>query len=179
MAAVLAALARAGIDRSQVRLWTAHYTGHAHLCTATCGFGFRWTADATQWTDRALGRNLDESVCTDSFFGPPPSPPDPHHYASYPQGPFAWRNPATGHVEGLNERAIVQEYDHRRVHPQMNAQRLSELHAYLTFLRKRVWYVAHYDVQTGVRRAEPDWGSYHRGWRWQMLLKRSRGERVA
>ena len=86
MAAVLAALARAGIDRSQVRLWTAHYTGHAHLCTARCGFGFRWTADATQWTDRALGRNLDESVCIDSFFGPPPPPSDPQHYASYPHG---------------------------------------------------------------------------------------------
>jgi hypothetical protein len=53
------------------------------------------------------------------------------------------------------------------------------LRAYITFLRKRVWYVAHYDVPTGVKRLEPDWGSYHRGWRWQMLLKRSRGERVA
>ncbi|MFI5038676.1 MAG: hypothetical protein ACHQCG_01935 [Solirubrobacterales bacterium] len=179
MEAVLAALERAGIDRSQVRLWTAHYTGHEHLCTAACGFGFRWTADATQWTDRALKRNLDESVCSDSFFGPPPSPPDPHHYASYPEGPFAWRNPTTGDIEGLNERAIVKEYDHRRVHPQMNAQRLNELRAYITFLRKRVWYVAHHDVQSGVKYADPDWNSYHRGWRWQMLLKRSRGERVA
>jgi len=179
MPLVLAALAHAGIDRSRVRVWTAHYTGHAHLCTAACGFGFRGTADATQWTDRARDRNLDESVCVDSFFGTPPPPPDPHHYASYPQGPFPWRNPATGYVEELNERAIVEEYDHRRVHPQMQAQRLSELRAYLTFLRKRVWYVAHYDVQSGVKYAQPDWSSYHRGWRWQMLLKRSRGERVA
>jgi len=178
MQTVLGALARAGIDRSQVRLWTAHYTKRAHLCSPACGFGFKSTADATQWTDRALDRNLDESLCTDAFFGPPPPPPDPHHYESYPQGPFAWRNPASGQVERLNERAIVQEYDHRRVHPQMHAERLNELRTYITFLRKRVWHVAHYDVETGVKRAEPDWGSYHRGWRWQMLLKRSRGELV-
>jgi len=84
----------------------------------------------------------------------------------------------SGRIEEVNERAIVQEYDHRRVHPQMNAQRLGELRAYITFLRKRVWYVAHHDVETGAKLPNPDWDSYHRGWRWQMLLKRSRGEQV-
>lgn len=52
----------------------------------------------------------------------------------------------------------------------MNADRLSELHVLVTFLRKRVWYVAHYDVRTGAKLPKVDWGSYHRGWRWQMLL---------
>jgi hypothetical protein len=178
MPAVIAELRAAGILREAVRLWTAHYNGRAHLCSPACGFGFQTTADATQWTDRALGRNLDEGVCDDAFFGPPAAPPDPHHYHWYPVGPFPRRDPYTGQVGHLNERDIVQEYDHRRVHPQMHTQRLSELREHITFLRKRVWYVAHHDMQTGTRLPWADWSSYHRGWRWQTLLARSRGERV-
>jgi len=68
MSPVLAALAGAGIGRSEVRVWTAHYTGQAHVCTPACGFGFQTTADATQWTDHSQGRNLDESLCDGSFF---------------------------------------------------------------------------------------------------------------
>lgn len=65
---LLATLKKAGIDRTQIRLWTAHYTFHAHLCDSSCGFGFNSKADATQWTDRALGRSLDESQLNGSFF---------------------------------------------------------------------------------------------------------------
>ena len=50
------------------KIWSAHYTFAAHLCSPACGFGIRVTADATQWTDKALGRNLDESLCSPSFF---------------------------------------------------------------------------------------------------------------
>lgn len=66
---LLSILARAGIPRTQVRVWTAHYSFKPHLCSAKCGYGFTGTADATQWTDKALGgRNLDESLCSGSFF---------------------------------------------------------------------------------------------------------------
>lgn len=68
MPAVLAALSAAGIPRKAVRLWTAHFTFHPHICNPGCGFGFKATADATQWTDHALGRNLDQSLCNKSFF---------------------------------------------------------------------------------------------------------------
>lgn len=63
-------LARHGVRRSQYRLWTAHYT-EEHLCDSRCGFGFRGKADATQYSDHALGRNLDESLCAPDFFGVP------------------------------------------------------------------------------------------------------------
>jgi hypothetical protein len=179
MPAVLSALSTAGIPRDAVRLWTAHYTGRPHICTPACGFGFGTTGDATQWTDRALGRNLDESLCSDSFFGAAARPPDPNRYSWYPEGPFPWREPQTGELRHLNERQIVEEYDHRRVHPQMHAKRLGELCQYITFLRKRVWYVAHHDLQTGTKLPWADWSSYHRGWRWQELNARSRGERLA
>ena len=68
--AVLRALKRAGIKRRQIRLWTAHYTFKPHLCTKECGFG-DVRADATQFTDRAKGRNLDASIVRDGFFRAP------------------------------------------------------------------------------------------------------------
>lgn len=54
-------LAESGIDRRHVRLWVAYYNGAPDLPT-----GY----DAHQFTDRALGRNLDESICADTFFRP-------------------------------------------------------------------------------------------------------------
>ena len=68
-------LNRAGIGRNQVWEWDANYTYRPHLDR-----GF----DATQYTDRALGRNLDASVVTRSFLSiaqPPlvrPKPPVVH-----------------------------------------------------------------------------------------------------
>jgi hypothetical protein len=73
-AALLRALAAGGVPRTSVRLWTAHYTKFAHRCDPRCGFGMPTTADATQWTDRAFGRSLDQSLCADDFFGPLPKP---------------------------------------------------------------------------------------------------------
>jgi hypothetical protein len=136
------------------------------------------SSNATQWTDRALNSNLDESLCDEAFFGPPPPPPDPNHYEWYAVGPFPFRD-ASGKVLQLNERAIVEEYDHLRIHSRLNEQRLNELNEPITFLRKRVWYVANCDVQTGARLPKVDWDSNKRGWRWQMLLARSRGDQVA
>lgn len=66
--AVLAQLASHGVARSAIRLWTAHYTGKPHRCTTVCGNGFHGSADATQYTNRALGRNLDASLCAPDFF---------------------------------------------------------------------------------------------------------------
>jgi hypothetical protein len=68
MANVLGVLKASGIKRSQVRVWTAHYTFRAHRCDRDCGYGFNTTADATQYTDKALGKNLDASLISDEFF---------------------------------------------------------------------------------------------------------------
>jgi hypothetical protein len=72
---LLAILAKAGIKRSEIRLWTAHYREdhQAHICGPS--EGLNGTADATQYYDRALNKNLDVSLCSDSFFGAPPKPP--------------------------------------------------------------------------------------------------------
>ena len=61
-------LAQQGITRNEYKLWTAHYTGKPHICSSACGLGFTGNADATQYTDRALGRSLDASLCLPNFF---------------------------------------------------------------------------------------------------------------
>jgi hypothetical protein len=76
---VMQSLAAAGVSRSAVRLWTAHYTGQAHFCSAACGFGVTGSADATQWASSdAAGtlpssygdRNIDVSITAADFWGP-------------------------------------------------------------------------------------------------------------
>lgn len=75
--AVLPALHAAGISRDAVRLWSAHYTGSPHRCgPSSCGL-LSGDADGTQWTDAALGRNLDQSLLLPDFFGAAPAPIPP------------------------------------------------------------------------------------------------------
>jgi peptidoglycan hydrolase-like protein with peptidoglycan-binding domain len=81
---IMQSLGTAGIARAQVRIWTAHYTGKAHLCSAACGFGVTGNADATQWASpqqpgtlpQAFAhRNIDLSLTANNFFGAPTKPP--------------------------------------------------------------------------------------------------------
>lgn len=67
------------VPRGSYRLWSAHYTGKAHLCSPeSCGYGLS-EADGTQWTSNALGINLDRSLLLPDFFDrrPAPKPVDP------------------------------------------------------------------------------------------------------
>lgn len=66
--ALVNTLSKAGVKRSEYLLGTAHYTGVEHICGPTCGLGFVEKADATQYTDRALGKSLDEWLCNPGFF---------------------------------------------------------------------------------------------------------------
>lgn len=92
----------------------------------------------------------------------------------FPEGPLKWQG------RHLHERWLVQEYDRHRVAPHLgaNSEMLDLLREDITLARKRVWYEAHTDAETGARLAKPTWGMYDRGWRWQQLLRRSRGERI-
>lgn len=68
-------LLAAPIVRSATRLWSAHYTNEAHICgPKSCG-ATSIDMDGTQWTSNALGRDLDQSLLLDDFFGTlPPAP---------------------------------------------------------------------------------------------------------
>lgn len=65
---VLASLHAAGIPRDHFKLHTAHWTGQPHICTGIASAYGTVDADATQYTDQALGRSLDASLCKDNYF---------------------------------------------------------------------------------------------------------------
>lgn len=50
--------------------WSAHYdpSKGEHICSPKCGFGLKVTAHATQFTDLADGKHLDESLVLPGFF---------------------------------------------------------------------------------------------------------------
>jgi hypothetical protein len=65
---ILPVLAGANIARSSVRLWSAHYGQGEHICgPASCGEA-PVEVDGTQWTNTALGLNLDQSLLQANFF---------------------------------------------------------------------------------------------------------------
>lgn len=72
--ALIRTMRKNGIGRAQYYIWSAHYSGKAHICgPAGCGYP---VADMTQWTDRSHGRSLDESrVNVNVFLKPTPKPP--------------------------------------------------------------------------------------------------------
>ena len=65
---ILPVLRQANIARGDVRLWSAHYGFGEHICgPASCGL-VPIEVDGTQWTNAALGRNLDQSLLLANFF---------------------------------------------------------------------------------------------------------------
>ncbi len=72
--AVVPVIRGMAVVRSQVRLWSAHSTHEAHICgPGSCG-ELSIDADGTQWTDRAMGLELDQSLLRPDFFGAAPAP---------------------------------------------------------------------------------------------------------
>jgi hypothetical protein len=90
LAALEGVMHAAGIGRNEYRIWSAHYATE-HFCgPSACGYGLS-PADGTQWTSGALGRNLDQSILNDAFFGVPP-------YQPWEVKPGYWRQVADGTV---------------------------------------------------------------------------------
>lgn len=164
MPAVLAALNGGHVARSKYRVWTAHFTHAAHIEPGS---------DATQWTDAALGRNLDCSECVNGFFTDPPAPPvtNPLHYDWFATGPFPsrWGN--------LNERSVVEHYDGARQHWIKYKLFLGTLRAQCQFLADRVADIA--IKQQPNKNGTPSWDVDNRGWRYQQLVHRAQGQRFA
>lgn len=146
-----------GIFRDRYLIWSAHYTMSTHICAPdVCGYP---AADATQFSDRALGRNLDESLCAAYFFGPLPKPADPFHYDWYMAD--VWFDK---HGQPLTERGCMKAYHLYNQHPWRNRRKLRPLRRKIAYLRDRLWENVHRD-------RKPDWNSFHRGWRFQQFAK--------
>lgn len=161
MPELTAALEGAAIQRSGYVLWIAWYNGSDAIVP-----GY----EAHQWTDTALGRNLDQSSCLPSFWAAAPSPTvlNKIDYSWFATGPFSskWGD--------LDERAVVQAYDAARTSPRLHWLRLRRLRAQLTFLADRVRTVAE---RQPLPNGRPSWSRYHRGWRFQQLVHRAQNQR--
>jgi hypothetical protein len=100
---ILPVLAGAGIARTAVRLWSAHYE-QEHICgPGTCAL-LPDDADGTQWTETAMGRDLDRSLLLRGFFGPTVLPP------GWTYGPPAALAATGGHTTVGLEWAAPQGY---------------------------------------------------------------------
>lgn len=64
VASLVATMTKAGIGRGQFNIWSAHYTGKAHIC-GNDGYP---TVEGTQWTDKSHGMSLDQSALSPAFF---------------------------------------------------------------------------------------------------------------
>lgn len=154
---LLAALAKYG---SRIKRWQAHYDGVAQV---PAGY------DAKQFADPGP---VDHNVALPSFFEPFVRP-DADHYARFPTGPFPY-----GKLK-LNERAVVQEYDRLRRHPHLNSRKLAPVRAELEFLAKRCAYLAHREFPNLPIGAALVKSSNWKAWRFQQLVHRAQGARVA
>ena len=115
MQASLIPLVRAGtIARPLVRLWSAHYAGQ-HICgPRSCG-AVSIDMDGAQWTDRAWGRSLDESLLLGDFFDAPaaPKPPAPPPPAPVPAWQEAMMQALPTLSEGSDDTHLPHEYVRR------------------------------------------------------------------
>lgn len=160
---VVTELGALGVHREQVDFWSAHYTGVPHICGPQCGFGMDFIVGGTQYTDRALGRSLDESLFFASVLGiTPPPPPN----VAGPLAIFPTVVPGLG-----NERKLVEQTNGALKHPLVYRNYLKgKLRPRLKQHRDRLWRVSKYEPASFTRlRAKADWVSDHRGERWQQL----------
>jgi hypothetical protein len=146
---IVRALSAAGIQRHRYFLWSADYTGIPHVNDG---------CDATQWTDAALGRNLDESLCHDWFFRAH-APPPPKPTLDVLLGP---------------ERRAVNSFDLYIKHPHLHVHGLRVVREELVRLRKEVWLAAHKDIEAGMEPGKA-WAVLHRGERYRILKSRTAG----
>lgn len=181
-----------GIKRQDVKWWCAHYTKVPHLCSAahSQNFGLNFTVDGTQWTDRALGRNLDESLVVDDFFDfskpvPVVGPINPH---------YDWFDNTMRDYAGLEisergrmmrldtlidkrDMAIAKHESFDRIQADIN-QTKAEIH----FLFDRLWQVVHTDangntIPVGDPTAAAGWELFRRNWRGKQLWLAANGKR--
>lgn len=140
-------LLEAGVRRDEYEVWSAHYTGVAHVCDARCGLAK--AAEATQWDNRALGRTLDESLCGPHFFEPAKA------------APLAYLTP--------RERVTVQRFAHLSKHPQVHPRELAHTRGILVRMRKETWLAAVRGVTPDEERCPAGWDVHDRRRRYRLL----------
>lgn len=152
VAAVEDVLTAAGITRHEYSVWAAHYTYIPHICGPS--EGLRSWAQATQWTDHALGRNLDESLCVDSF--------------------FSTNTTAELSILLPQERSAVEGLVAYRKHPALHRHGIGVVHERVVHLRKAIWQAAEKGRDGHGRSTPRGWDIRNRRARYELLWRYSR-----
>jgi len=154
---LLAALAKYG---SRIKRWVAHYDNVRTIEP--------W-ADAEQYADPGP---IDRNVALANFFGDVKPVPELHYerFDNRPRLVFKKARRERGQVE-LYDRLRAQQTPTKHPH---RAQ-LAFVRYVLRFYAGRVWAVAHIKRVNG----KPSWDVAYRGWRYQELVDRAQGQRVA
>lgn len=148
---LVALLMRAGVASDRYRIWSAHYTDVPHIDRG---------AGATQWTDHALGLNLDESLCGPEFFSPKAGPLRGTHLGLLLEP----------------ELRLVNTYDHYIRHPRLHRHGLAVTREAMLVVRKLIWRKVDEEIKAGVPTSQA-WSRDHRGARYAMLKARTEGMR--
>lgn len=156
-----------GGSNAGLGLWVASYGPSSAPCFWTCHpLAWQYTDGRFGFPTRIPGISLGD-VSVDYGFSK--LVVDAHNYGWFISGKFSsqWGT--------LNERNVVKHYDGARIHP-------VKYHNYLNKLRAELKMLAGRDITVARRQqvhGKPSWDLYHRGWRYQQLIRRSQGKVVA
>jgi hypothetical protein len=145
----------------------------AHYTDKTPSYPFELGADAVQWTSDAEGKDLDQSIAVDSFWDiSEPAKPIVNHVN------YSWFDGTEVEYRGLliTERGSVKDYDKFRANAQVYGEQIKDFRERMQFFADRVYNNAMAGVKPGQR---AHWAEFHRGWRFQQLIHRAEGERIA
>lgn len=159
-----------------VTIFTAHPTGHEHLCgPTTCGFPV--AADITQfWWSSIQGRwrgfpgDLDVSTARLDAFTPTIRT---NPWLIFPHQPRFWFF-VNGREVHWDEKAVMVRVDGALALPRYKEYLKTQLRPVAKFLRDRIWRIAKYEPPDYTRlRERAIWADHrHLGIRWQLINHR-------
>ncbi|HEY5091059.1 MAG TPA: hypothetical protein VIK30_13865 [Polyangia bacterium] len=165
-----------GVHRLDYRIWSAHYTGVPHLCGPSTCRECVAQANVTQYTDRAHGANLDESLVSAGSFSF--TAPDPH-----PE--YRILDTMHRHLAGASSKGGISELGRIKAYDVYKARGLEASPAVrkdIGLLFARLWDVVHHPrvgppAAVGSELAKKRWAQYNRGARGKILRTASLGKR--
>jgi hypothetical protein len=146
---------------------SAHYTGIPHICNPACGFGIDRQMHGTQWTDHALGRNLDESLVKVEIF-------NLSRHPEYALLDTELRKLKGTSLKRVSERGRIMTYD--RMAPSLERKMVQND---CLILFNRLWDVVHEHgrLPTNSPKAQHNWTLDNRGARGRILWAAAHGKR--
>src|SRR5581483_6707726 len=141
-------------------IWSAHYTGVPHICSPACNtpinFGLDRVLHATQYTDHANGKNLDESLVNAVIFDLSRAPAHPEYEVLDP----TLRKLHGASLRRVSELGRIKTYDRMKAGYD---RKFVENDCLLLF--NRLWDVVHEHGKLAVNspKAKHNWTLNHRG----------------